>query len=76
MKAAIPAALGVAALYVRIALIAFFGSVAEKGIGVWDPVAGTLTLQVDDMTSLFIGVAGIVVTFLWGRIAKRAGLAT
>jgi hypothetical protein len=54
----------------RIMLFSFFSSLAASGIGVWDAEAGTLTVQVDSVTALLVGVGGHLATLSWWRWAN------
>lgn len=49
----------------RIMLFSFFAFLAANGVGVWDAGAETLTLQVDWVTTLIIGVGGHLATPGW-----------
>jgi hypothetical protein len=53
----------------RIALYAFFSAMASQGVGVFDAEAGTLTLSIDSLAVLAVGVVGFLGTFAWW--AKR-----
>ena len=55
----------------RIMLFSAFSFLAANGIGVWDAGAGTLTLQVDSLTALIVGVGGHLATLWWWRRASR-----
>ena len=58
----------------RIMLFSAFSFLAANGIGVWDADLGTLTLQVDSVTALLVGVGGHLATLGWWRRASRAEL--
>jgi hypothetical protein len=55
----------------RIMLFSFFSFLAANGVGVWDAGAETLTLQVDSLTALLVGVGGHIATLGWWRRASR-----
>jgi len=57
----------------RIMLFSFFSFSAANGIGVWDPDLGTLTLQVDSVIALLVGIGGHLATLGWWRRASKAG---
>jgi len=63
--------MGLATQLLRIMLFSFFSFLAANGIGVWDADLGTLTLQVDSVTALLVGVSGHLVTLGWWRRASR-----
>ncbi len=50
--------MGLATQLLRIMLFSFFSFLAANGVGMWDPGAGTLTLQVDSVTALIVGIGG------------------
>jgi hypothetical protein len=54
----------------RIVLFSFFSFLAANGLGVWDADVATLTLQVDSLTALILGVAGHLATLGWWRWAS------
>ena len=54
----------------RIMLFSFFSFLAANGVGLWDAGAQTLTLQVDSLTALIIGVGGHLATLGWWRRAS------
>jgi hypothetical protein len=56
----------------RIMLFSFFSFLAANGIGVWDAGTGSLTLQVDSVAALLVGVGGHLATLGWWRKASRA----
>jgi hypothetical protein len=64
--------MGLATQFLRITLFSAFSFLAANGIGVWDAEAGTLTLQVDSVTALLVGVGGHLATLGWWRRANRA----
>lgn len=55
----------------RIMLFSAFSILAANGVGVWDGEARTLTLQVDSVTALLVGVGGHLATLGWWRRASR-----
>ena len=63
-------------LYIRMALYLLAGMLAGQGIAVFDPVAGTLTIDIENLTTLLTGLATFVGTFVVGRVAKARGGAT
>ena len=64
--------MGLATQLLRIMLFSFFSFLAANGIGIWDDGAGTLTLQVDSVTALFVGVGGHLATLGWWRRASSS----
>ena len=64
--------MGLATQLLRIMLFSFFSFLAANGIGVWDAEVGTLTLQVDSVTTLLVGVGGHLATLAWWRRASRS----
>jgi hypothetical protein len=64
--------MGLATQLLRIMLFSAFSFLAANGVGVWDTEAGTLTLQVDSVTALLVGVGGHLATLGWWRRASRA----
>lgn len=64
--------MGLATQLLRIMLFSFFSFLAANGIGVWDADAGTLTLHVDSVTALLVGIGGHLTTLGWWRRASRA----
>lgn len=57
------------AVYIRLALYSVAGLVAATGLGTFDAVAGTLTLQLDDLAAALAAsslVTGIVFA-VWGK---------
>jgi hypothetical protein len=63
--------MGLATQLLRIMLFSFFSFLAANGIGVWDAGAGTLTLQVDSLIALVLGVGGHLATLGWWRKASK-----
>lgn len=55
----------------RIMLFSFFSLLAANGIGVWDADLGTLTLQVDSVVALLVGIGGHLATLGWWRWASK-----
>ena len=64
--------MGLATQLLRIMLFSFFSFLAANGIGVWDADVGTLTLQVDSITALLVGIGGHLATLGWWRRASKA----
>ena len=64
------------ALYIRMALYFMFAAVAGQGVGTFDQTTGDLTLHVESLATVLAGLAGYVVTFVAGRVAKARGGAT
>lgn len=67
--------MGLATQLLRIMLFSFFSFLAANGIGVWDDGAGTLTLQVDSVTALLVGLGGLgghLVTLGWWMRASSS----
>jgi hypothetical protein len=65
--------MGLATQLFRIMLFSFFSFLAANGIGVWDADAGTLTLHVDSVTALIVGISGHLATLGWWRRASQGG---
>jgi len=63
--------MGLATQLLRIMLFSFFSFLAANGIGVWDAGAGTLTLQVDSVVALLVGIGGHLATLGWWKKASR-----
>jgi hypothetical protein len=63
--------MGLATQLLRIMLFSSFSFLAANGIGVWDAELGTLTLQVDSVAALLVGVGGHLATLGWWRRASR-----
>ncbi len=63
--------MGLATQLLRIMLFSAFSFLAANGVGIWDPDAGTITLQVDSVTALLVGVGGHLATLGWWRKANR-----
>lgn len=63
--------MGLATQLLRIMLFSIFSFLAANGVGVWDAEAGTLTLQVDSLTALIVGIGGHIATLGWWRWASR-----
>jgi hypothetical protein len=63
--------MGLATQLLRIMLFSFFSFLAANGIGVWDADVGTLTLQVDSVVALVVGIGGHLVTLGWWRKANK-----
>ena len=61
------------ALAIRMTLYFLFPLIAGQGIGVFDPDAGTLTIQIDSVTPILTGAVGFAATFAAGRWAKVRG---
>jgi hypothetical protein len=62
--------MGLATQLLRIMLFSFFSFLAATGIGIWDTEVGTLTLQVDSVTALLVGVGGHLATLGWWKWAN------
>ena len=60
-------------LYIRMALYAICAGLAGYGFASFDPAAGTVTIQVDEVAKMIAGAAGFIATFLASRIAKSKG---
>ena len=58
-------------LAIRMVLYFVFAWLAGQGIGVWDEVAGSLTLTVDHIIPALIGFGGYVGTFVVSRFAVK-----
>ncbi len=63
--------MSLATQFVRIMLFSAFSFLAANGAGLWDADAGTLTLQVDSVTALIIGIGGHLATLGWWRRASQ-----
>lgn len=63
--------MGLATQLLRIMLISFFSFLAANVIGVWDADVGTLTLQVDSVTALLVGIGGHLAMLGWWRRASQ-----
>lgn len=63
-------------LALRMVLYAFFAMLANEGLIIFDPDAGTITIQIAHIELLATGVAGYLGTFAAGRWAKARGGAT
>lgn len=61
------------ALFVRMALYFLFGSLAGQGWLHFDQVTGIVTIDVNHLGPLLVGLGGTVATFAWSRIAKARG---
>ena len=48
----------------------FFSILAANGIAVWDAWEGTMTLQVDSVVALVVGLGGHLATLGWWRRAS------
>lgn len=56
-------------VYIRLALYSLAGLAAAAGLGTFDPAAGTLTLQLDDLAAA-IGASSVltgVIFAIWGK---------
>ncbi len=60
-------------LYIRMILYFLFPLVAGQGHGVFDPEAGTLTIQINSVAPVVAGAVGFLGTFAAGRWAKVRG---
>lgn len=63
-------------LYVRMVLYALSAGLAGYGVATFDPTAGTLTIQLDELAKIVTGIVGFIGTFAASRIAKKNGGAT
>lgn len=63
--------MGLATQLLRIMLFSAFSFLAASGVGVWDAELGTLTLQVDSVAALLVGIGGHLATLGWWRWASR-----
>jgi ABC-type proline/glycine betaine transport system permease subunit len=63
--------MGVAPQLLRITLFSFFSFLAANGVGLWDTEAETLTLHVDSVVALVVGVGGHLATLGWWRRASQ-----
>lgn len=63
-------------LALRMALYAFFAMLAKEGFVIFDPEAGTVTIQIEHIGMVVSGVTGYLGTFAVGRWAKARGGAT
>lgn len=61
------------ALFIRMTLYFLFAAVAGQGIGMFDAESGDLTINVENLTDLLVGVVGYASTFVAGRWAKARG---
>lgn len=60
----------IAFLTVRMVLYFLFAGAAGAGIATHDPVAGTLTLDIESLTSTIVGTLGFIGTFVASRFAR------
>lgn len=60
-------------LFVRMALYMIFGSIAGQGWLDFDPITGMLTIDINHLGPILVGVGGSAATFVWSRIIKRKG---
>lgn len=58
-------------LYVRMALYAICAGMAGYGLATFDPQAGTLTIDLEQLAQIVGGAAGFVATFIASRFAKN-----
>ena len=58
-------------LYIRMALYALCAGAAGYGLATFDPQAGTVTFQIDELAKMLGGAAGFVATFIASRYAKH-----
>jgi hypothetical protein len=58
-------------LAIRMVLYFIGGALAGQGLGVWDEVSGTLTIHVDSVIPVLIGLAINVGTFVASRFATQ-----
>jgi hypothetical protein len=60
-------------MYLAIRMFLYFigGALAGQGIGVWDEAAGTLTIHVESVIPVLIGIAVNVGTFIASRFAVK-----
>lgn len=63
-------------LYIRMFLYLCAGVLAGQGIAVFDPEAGTVTFQIDQLSAALAGLATFAGTFFASRVAKSRGGAT
>lgn len=63
-------------LYIRMGLYLAAGILAGQGIAVFNPEAGTVTFQIDELATALAGLATFAGTFAASRIAKARGGAT
>lgn len=60
-------------LAIRMVLFFLFAGTAAQGVAIFDPAAGTLTFDIENLTAVIIGVSGYGGTFLSSRWAKARG---
>lgn len=63
-------------LYVRMIFYALCAGLAGYGVATFDPAAGTVTIQIDELAKIIVGVVGYIGTFVASRVAKKNGGAT
>lgn len=60
-------------LTIRMILYALFSGIATTGLASIDPASGDLTIHMESLTNILVGVVGYVSTFIGGRMAKKRG---
>lgn len=60
-------------VYVRMIIYALAAGAAALGIADFDPVAGTITFDLNSLSLAVGGAVSFIVTFAVGRIAKARG---
>ena len=63
-------------LYLRMFLYLCAGLLAGQGLAIFDPEAGTVTLQIDSLAQALSGLLAFIGTFAVSRVAKKRGGAT
>ncbi|GHF71258.1 hypothetical protein [Seohaeicola zhoushanensis] len=60
-------------VYIRMIIYALAASAAALGIATYDPVAQTITFDLNSLSLLLGGAVAYVGTFVAGRVAKAKG---
>lgn len=64
---------GQIALIIRIGLYFLGGWLASRGLAGFDPTAGTITLQVDQIAQAISGLGAVLAAIGWRGFAKASG---
>ncbi|WOI54945.1 hypothetical protein [Palleronia sp. LCG004] len=63
-------------VYIRMAIYFACAWLSGQGVAVHDPVAGTITFQVESIAAALTGFVGYALTFIASRIFKARGGST
>lgn len=57
-------------LVIRMVLYAFFTTLSNQGVDIYDPQTDRISFQVEDLALVLTGVIGFILTFISSRFAK------